>query len=192
MESFKLFLNNISPISDQEFELYSQYFKRRTLPKNKYFVMEGEICQEIAFIKKGTLRAYYLNKKSEEVTSCFCSQNKLATSYKSLVSRQPSELSIQAIENTELLVIDYSDLKNLYQQSVTWLNIGRIIAERQYLVMEQYASVLCNETAKEKYLRMLKEQPSIVNKASIHDIASYLGITRRTLSRIRKEITREL
>jgi CRP-like cAMP-binding protein len=189
MESFKLFLNNITPVSDHEFEQHSHYFKSRSLPKNSYFAMQGKICHEIAFIRKGTLRTFYLNEKSEEITSCFCTQNNLATSYKSLVSLQPSELSIQAMEDTELLVIDYSDLKKLYEQSVTWLNIGRIIAERQYLVMEQYASVLCNETAKEKYLRMLKEQPAIVNKASIHDIASYLGITRRTLSRIRKEIT---
>ncbi|MNY52491.1 hypothetical protein D3C86_1881680 [compost metagenome] len=56
------------------------------------------------------------------------------------------------------------------------------------MVMEQYASVLSNESAKEKYMRMLKEQPAVVNKASVTDIASYLGITRRTLSRIRKEI----
>ncbi len=189
MESFKLFLNSITPISDKEFENYSQYFTNRSLPKNTYFVVQGKICQEIAFIKKGTLRTYYINEKSEEVTSCFCQENNLTTSYKSFVSQQPSELSIQTIEDSELLVIDYSDLKHLYQQSVIWLNIGRIIAERQYLVMEQYASVLCNESAKEKYLRLLKEQPSIVNKASINDIASYLGITRRTLSRIRKEIT---
>ena len=58
------------------------------------------------------------------------------------------------------------------------------------MVMERYASVLNNETAKEKYLRLLKEQPNILQKASINDIASYLGITRRTLSRIRQEITK--
>lgn len=189
MENFKLFLNSLTPVSDGEFENYSQYFKGRSLPKNNYFAVQGKICHEVAFIKKGTLRTYYLNEKSEEVTSCFCTQNNLTTSYKSFVSQQPSELSIQAIEDTELLVIDYRDLQNLYQKSSVWQNIGRIIAERQYMVMEQYASVLCNETAKEKYLRLLKEEPSILNKASVNDIASYLGVTRRTLSRIRKEIT---
>ncbi|MBF4519391.1 Crp/Fnr family transcriptional regulator, partial [Flavobacterium sp. ANB] len=75
MENFKLFLNSLTPVSDQEFENYSQYFKRRSLPKNNYFAMQGKICQEVAFIKKGTLRTYYLNEKSEEVTSCFCTEN---------------------------------------------------------------------------------------------------------------------
>ncbi|MFH6943427.1 Crp/Fnr family transcriptional regulator [Flavobacterium sp.] len=189
MESFNFFLNSITPISNQEFENYSQYFKSHRLPKNSYFALQGKICQEVAFIKKGTLRTYYTNEKSEEITSCFCTENNLTTSYKSFVSQQPSDLSIQAIEDTELLVITYADLQNLYRQSNFWQNIGRVIAERQYMVMEQYASVLCNETAKEKYLRLLKEHPSILNKGSINDIATYLGVTRRTLSRIRKEIT---
>lgn len=188
MESFKQFLNNITAITDEDFETASSHFKTIKLSKNSYFAIQGKICQEVAFIKKGTLRTYYLNEKSEEVTSCFCTENNLTTSYKSFVSQQPSELSIQAIEDVELLVIEYLDLQKLYQQSIVWQNIGRIIAERQYMVMEQYANILCNETAKEKYLRLLKEQPSILNKASVHDIASYLGVTRRTLSRIRKEI----
>ena len=190
MESFKLFLKSIVPLSDQEFENYRQYFKARTLPRNSYFAEIGKTSNEAAFIKKGLLRTYYINEKYEEVTSCFCEENNLTASYKSFISQQPSELSIQAVEDTELITISYTDLQNLYQQSPIWQNIGRTIAERQYMVMEQYASVLCNETAKQKYLRLLKEQPSIINKVSIKDMASYLGITRRTLSRIRKEITK--
>lgn len=188
MESFKLFLNSIVPITDQEFENYGLYFKTRTLDKNSYFAEIGKTSAEVAFIRKGLLRAYYINEKSEEVTSCFCIQNNLTASYKSFILQVPSELSIQALEDTELITISYDDLQNLYKKSPLWQNIGRAIAERQYMAMEQYASVLCNETAKEKYLRMLKEQPGLINKANINDIASYLGITRRTLSRIRKEI----
>jgi len=190
MESFKLFLKSIVPVSDQEFENYSQYFKISTLARNSYFAEIGKTSYEAVFIKKGLLRTYYINEKSEEVTSCFCAENNLTASYKSFISQQPSELSIQAIEDTELITISYNDLQILYQKSALWQNIGRTIAERQYMVMEQYASVLSNESAKEKYMRMLKEQPAVVNKASVTDIASYLGITRRTLSRIRKEITK--
>jgi CRP-like cAMP-binding protein len=190
MENLKLFLNSITPISDDEFDNTSIYFKTQFIAKNSYFLILGKTCQQVAFIKKGTLRTYYINENSEEVTSCFCVENNLATSYKSFVLQQPSELAIQAVEDTELLVIDYADLQKLYQKNNVWQKIGRIIAERQYIVMEQYASVLCNESAKEKYLRLLDEQPSILNKASMNDIASYLGVTRRTLSRIRKEVVK--
>ncbi|WP_431241475.1 Crp/Fnr family transcriptional regulator [Flavobacterium sp. P21] len=116
MESFNLFLKSIAPISDQEFENYSPYFKIRTLARNSYFAQIGKISHEVAFIKKGSLRTYYINEKSEEVTSCFCSENNLTTSYKSFISQRPSELSIQAVEDTELITISYNDLQILYQK----------------------------------------------------------------------------
>ena len=118
----------------------------------------------------------------------FCTENSLTTSYKSFIVQKPSSLSIQALEDTELLVIDYEHLRKLYSASPAWQNVGRTIAEKEYMVMEQYAFVLNNETAKEKYLRLLKEQPQIIQKAAVNHIASYLGITTRTLSRIRSEI----
>ena len=79
----------------------------------------------------------------------------------------------------------------MYKNYPTWQNIGRIITQNEFLNMEQYASVLNNETAKEKYLRLLKEQPNVLQKANIEDIASYLGVNRRTLSRIRQEISQK-
>lgn len=190
MIGFKKFLSQFVPISDLEFDNTMLYFKELNLKKGDFFVQQDKICQQIAFIKKGTLKTFYINDKSEEITSCFCTENYLTTSYKSFILQAPSHLTVQAIEETELLVIDYDDLQKLYATSIVWQTIGRAIAEREYMVMEQYASVLNNETAKEKYLRLLKEQPNILQKASIHDIASYLGITRRTLSRIRQEITK--
>ena len=78
----------------------------------------------------------------------------------------------------------------MYATSPTWQNIGRKVAEKEYIVMEKYASVLNNETAKEKYMRLINEQPSVIHKATVEDIASYLGVTRRTLSRIRQEISK--
>jgi CRP-like cAMP-binding protein len=188
--NFKHFLRQITPISDKEFDETVIFFQEQTLRKGDFFVKQGKICRQIAFINKGVLRTFYLNDKAEETTSCFCTENSLTTSYKSFILQQPSTLSIQALEDTELLVIDYENLERLYSTSMVWQNIGRAVAQREYIVMEQYASVLNNETAKEKYLRLLKEQPTVLQKANIEDIASYLGITRRTLSRIRQEISK--
>lgn len=192
INNFKKFIQQITTISDKEFDETVIFFQERTLVKGAFFVKQGKICKQIAFINKGILRTFYLNAKAEETTSCFCTENSLTTSYKSFILQQASTLSIQALDDTELLVIDYEHLQKLYNTSITWQNIGRILAEREYIVMEQYASVLNNETAKQKYLRLLKEQPTILQKATIEDIASYLGVTRRTLSRIRKEITEKI
>ncbi|WGH76699.1 Crp/Fnr family transcriptional regulator [Tenacibaculum tangerinum] len=190
INNFKKFIKQISPISDIEFEQTVSTFKKQTLNKGDFLVQQGKVCKQIAFINKGILRTFYLNDKAEETTSCFCTENNLTTSYKSFILQQPSTLSLQALEETELLIIDYDNLQKLYSTSIVWQTIGRVVAEREYIIMEKYASVLNNETAKKKYLRLLKEQPSVLQKAKIEDIASYLGITRRTLSRIRQEVSK--
>ena len=188
--NFKKFIRQITPISDTEFEQTVIFFTEQILKKGDFFVKQNKVCRQIAYINKGTLRTFYINDKAEETTSCFCTENSLTTSYKSFIMQQPSNLSIQALEDTELLLIHYDHLQKLYSTSIVWQNIGRAVAEKEYIVMEQYASVLNNETAKEKYLRLLKEQPNVLQKANVEDIASYLGITRRTLSRIRQEISK--
>jgi CRP-like cAMP-binding protein len=190
MNKLKEFLQTLTPISDKEFEDSKDSFLEVHLKKGDFFVRQGKICRQIAYINSGVLRTFYLNDKAEEITSCFCTENTLTTSYKSFILQETSLLSIQALEDTELFVIDYDKLQKLYNTSIDWQNIGRQIAEREYFIMEQYASVLNNESAKEKYLRLLNEQPEVLQKASVEDIATYLGVTRRTLSRIRQEISK--
>ncbi|NOT36629.1 MAG: Crp/Fnr family transcriptional regulator [Saprospiraceae bacterium] len=190
MDKFKQFLKNIAPITDKEFADSISVFTELHLKKGDFFVKQDKICRNIAFIVSGTIRIYYINQKSEETTYSFCQENCLTTSFKSFIFQTPSQLTLQALENTVLLTIDYDKLNVLYKDYPIWQNIGRIITQNEFLNMEKYASVLNNETAKEKYLRLLKEQPNILQKASIEDIASYLGITRRTLSRIRQEISK--
>ncbi len=186
---FKLFIQNIAPITDNEFEKSLLKFKIITLEKGEFFIEQNKISKQIAFINSGILRTYYSNDKGEEITSCFCTKNNFASSYKSFILQTPSNLAMVALEKTELLVINFDDIQKLYKENANWQTIGRLVAEKEFIVMEQYASVLNNDTAKEKYLRLLKEQPEILQKSPITFIASYLGVTRRTLSRIRKEIS---
>lgn len=188
MNKFQTFLKKLAPISNAEFDASLSYFSELNLGKGDIFIAEGKICKQIAFILEGTLRVFYLNDKAEETTSCFCTVDNFTTSYKSFVLQQPSTITIHAIEDSKLLVIDYDKLQELYIKYPIWQTIGRVIAEREYIVMEQYASILNNESAKEKYLRLINEQPNVIQTAKIEDIASYLGITRRTLSRIRQDI----
>lgn len=190
VDAFKQFLQKISPITDEEFADTLRYFEEQQVKRAEIFVKPGYVCRHIAFIVQGTLRAYYINENGEETTSCFCTANNLTTSYKSFILQEPSNLIVEAIEDTQLLIISFENLQKLYAQSVAWQTIGRVVAEREYIVMEHYASVLNNETAKEKYLRLLAEQPNVLQKAKMEDVASYLGITRRTLSRIRREMSK--
>ena len=188
-QQFKNFIRLHTAISDREFEESMACFQKMTLTKGAFLVQQGQVCRQIAFVGSGVLRTYYLNEKGEDTTSCFCTPNHFTTAYKSFILQIPSNISIEALETSEILMISHHNLQKLYANSAAWLNIGRVFIEREYLQMEQYATVLNNETAKEKYQRMLTEQPEIIQSVPVHFIASYLGVTRRTLSRIRKAMT---
>lgn len=189
MNKLKIFLQNISFISDEEFEDSKQDFYTIHLKKGEILLKQGKVCRQMSFIARGSLRTYYFNTKMEEITHCFRTEGTLVSSYRSFILQEPSSLSIMALEETELIVIDYNKLQKRYSTSMAWQNIGRVLAEQAYILMEEYASVLNNESAKEKYLRLLNEQGEILQKANVEHIATYLGVTRRTLSRIRQEIS---
>lgn len=186
---FHQFIRQFAPISEAEWATSMAHFERKTLDKGAFFVEQGQICRWIAFVTSGALRTWYRNEKGEDTTSCFCTENHFSTAYKSFILQAPSDISIQALVPTEILVISHRHLQELYASSAAWQQIGRVFAEREYIVMEQYAAVLNNDSAKEKYLRLLTEQPQIIQLAPVQYIASYLGVTRRTLSRIRREVT---
>jgi CRP-like cAMP-binding protein len=183
-------LNGLTPISKKEFEKSFQLFKPAKFDKGEYFIKSGGVCRHIAFINEGVLRTYYVNDKADEITICFCSERRFTTSFKSLITQQPSQLNIQAIEPTEVIALSYQDLQKLYIESKSWQTIGRLLAEREYLNMESYAVALNRESAKEKYARLLKEQPQVIQRAPVQQIASYLGVTRETLSRIRRNVAK--
>lgn len=189
MDKLKMFLQGLAPISEQEFEDSKIHFSKVFLGKGDFFIQQGETSRQIAFINRGSMRTFYFNDKGEEITACFRSENSLVSSYTSFILQKPSFLSIIALEESELVVIEYDSLQQLYSTSMVWQSIGRLMAESEYINMEHYASVLNNESAKEKYLRLLEEQAEVVQKSNVEHIASYLGVSRRQLSRIRKEIS---
>lgn len=189
MDKLKTFLQTLTPITDKEFEELKNTFYKVHLRKGEFLLQKGKVCKQMAFVNRGSLRTFYLNDKAEEITHCFRIEKSFITSLRSFILQEPSILSIIALEETELLVIDYDKLQKFYGTSITWQTIGRLLTERAYIEMEEYASVLNNESAKEKYLRLLNEQGEILQKANVEHIATYLGVTRRTLSRIRQEIS---
>ena len=189
MDKLKTFLQRLTPISDQEFEDSKSNFYEVHLKKGDYLLQQGKVCKQMSFVNRGSFRTFYFNDKAEEITHCFRTEKTLVSSYKSFILQEPSFLSIIALEESELIAIDHDKLQKLYNTNMVWQKIGRLLAERAYIEMEQYASVLNIEAAKEKYFRLLNEQAEVLQKANVKHIASYLGVTRRTLSRIRQEIS---
>ncbi|MCE3227156.1 MAG: cyclic nucleotide-binding protein [Bacteroidetes bacterium] len=188
MIDFKSVIRNLGSISEPVWEDSQHYFKPVSLEKGEVFLKAGEICTKAAFISSGILRTFYYNEKDEEITYCFCEAGKFSTAFQSFIEQTPSKLSIQALVPSELFVIEYADLQTLYQNFPEWQQTGRILVEREFLQLEKYASSLNLETAKEKYLRLAEQQPLVIQFAPVQYIASYLGVSRETLSRIRSQI----
>ncbi len=160
----------------------------RTLKKGEYFIHAGEICQEVAFVNSGTLRSFFISPEGEEHTYCITFPQTFMTAYSSFITAQPTAENIQAITHTELLVLPKKDIDRLTPTSPGFMHLQKVIAEYQYLELEQRIFQLQQEKAHQRYLNLLKEHPEYIQQIPLQYLASYLGITQRHLSRIRREL----
>lgn len=188
IENFKDYLTSIITMDDDTFHLCYDFLKIENIKKGEFFVEEGKTCNNVAYIDQGLFRIYYL-KDGMEVNTCFCKENSITSSFESLVSRTPSNQFIQAIEDSTLVKLSYENLNKLYGLSPIWQSVGLLMTEKECLRLSNRASSLSFETAMEKYKSILESEPDLLQRVSIQDIASYIGVSRETLSRIRAKIS---
>ena len=152
---------------------------------------EGEVSNQIAFIKKGFMRAYYEINDGLEVTKYIQPKHLLITSFTSFTSREPSKEYIQALTDCELWVIDYDSMQLLYRKYPKWQEIGRLIMEQIYMNLEKRILSFLTQNAEDRYKSLVKENPRLIHDVPLRYIASMLGITPETLSRIRQKVSTE-
>ncbi|ULQ57691.1 Crp/Fnr family transcriptional regulator [Flavihumibacter rivuli] len=151
-------------------------------------VREGDIARELYFVNKGVLRLFY-NKEGEEVTGFLFSEGLFASSYESFLRRAPSIQSLETLEDADLLVLTSDALEKLYQD-VPRINIlTRKIAEQRFINAQLLLSSFIMETPEERYRKFAEQHPEILLRVPQHIIASYLGITPVSLSRIRARLS---
>ena len=189
LDIFKNYLKKEIFFDPSAFEESKNKFALKLYSKGEYFVEEGHICKNFGFIVEGIFRAYY-NQNGNDITTCFCNENTFATSTSSFISQSPSPISVQAIENSYVLITDYIILNELYNKSPFWLAFGRVIAEKEYLYADCMHRCYGQMEAEDKYKMFLKDNPGIANRVPLQQIASFLGIRPETLSRIRKKTAR--
>lgn len=191
IEKFKHFLSSIVEFDAEAFEYAKQYFEIVLLQKGEYYAEYNKTSKNFGFIVSGLMRAYYLND-GKDVTTCLCTENFFATSTTSFILQKPSAISIIAIEPTTILSISHTHLNQLYKHFEFWANVGRKIIELEFLDADCKNRCNINQSPDEKYLNLLKDHPNITNRVPLHIIASYLGITPETLSRIRKRTAKRI
>lgn len=183
----KSFLTQFQLFTEAEIDEAIGLFSKRSLKKGAYFVREGEKCSEVAFIKTGVFRSYYVSPNGNEMTYCFRFPGDMMAAYSAFITGNGSVEYIQALSDAELLIISKANIENLLVKT-PWVHFLKIMAEQQYLELEGRVFQLQQDSALERYEKLLEHQPEYIRRIPLHYLASYLGITQRHLSRIRKQL----
>ena len=183
------YFNSFGIFSAEEITATVKLFESRLLNKGDFFVREHEKNSEVAFIQSGIFRSFYTSADCNDTTYCFRFPQDMLAAYSSFITGNPSTESMQAIAPANLLVIQKSTIDELEAQNPKWTMFLKLIAEQQYLELENRVFQLQKETALYRYTSLLNSHPELIREIPLQYLASYLGITQRHLSRIRKQIS---
>lgn len=182
------YLQSKAPITEEEFARFKDFFSYQKVKVNEFLLREGEICLFNHFVLKGSFRFYHVNPEGQELTRYFAFENKFGTNLTSLIEGTPSLEYIQAVEPSEVLKIRSGDFFRLVD-SVPQINlVYRNILQNAYITSQKRIYDLQGMSALDRLKWLLNHQPGILSRIPSRLVASYLGITPFTLSRLKSEL----
>lgn len=187
-KQFTRYLRSLADIPDAEMEKVARIFRPVSLPKGTFLSRAGEIPQTLSFIISGIVRLYYITPGGVEVTKSFRTENHFVAAYSALLQGVPSRVFLQTLETTSLLMAPYASYRALALEHPCWQTVNLKIAEWLYIKLNERESELLLDDATTRYLKFLDEYPGLVQRVKQYHIASYLGITPESLSRIRAQL----
>ncbi|WP_375577985.1 Crp/Fnr family transcriptional regulator [Marivirga tractuosa] len=190
MIDLKNFFNDLTSVSAESWNKFSDLFEPRILKKGDYFISEGKIAKELGFLEDGIIRVFYRNDKGAEYNKHFFVNPCLIGGYSSLITNKPTKINQQALTNCTIRVAKYTDVQALYSTCPDIERASRILAEYYFVQKEQREIEIVLLDAEERYLIFQKQFPKLEQQIPQYHIASYLGITPTQLSRIRKRLSR--
>jgi CRP-like cAMP-binding protein len=176
-----------SPLTNEEEALVGATFQPKKLRKKQYFLQEGNVCKYGGFIVKGAMRQYSVDDKGVEHIVQLYIENWWATDRESAIMLTPSKYNIDAWEDTELLIITRAEMLDLIEKIPAIAQMTRLMDERSYIASQRRLNSSISNTADQRYNEFADHYPQFIQRFPQHIIASYLGITKETLSRIRKQ-----
>lgn len=181
--------NSKVPLQKDEEEFIEARLSVKKLRKKQYLLQEGDVCQSVAFVSKGVLRAYTVDDDGTEHIMQFASEGWFISDLYSFLSGEPATYNIDAIEDAELVLVSKQAHEDLLQQSPKYGTFQRELITGAYLAMQRRLNSIFSSTLEERYGLFMKLYPHIAQRVPQHMIASYLGLTPETLSRVRRRIT---
>jgi CRP-like cAMP-binding protein len=174
-------------LSESDWNLTMRSFVPENMITNGSFLRQGSISDKIGFVKSGVLRAFFYDDKANEVTTQFYQSGSLVISFDSFNNQIPSKENIVAVDPSELFVISYQKLKELYLSVPVWQQICKDMADRKSKDLIARSIEFQTLSATERYQQFCQQYPEVSKRVALRHIASYLGIDIATLSRIRKK-----
>lgn len=187
----KDFIKTVIPVPPNILEEISSAFNPAIYSKGDYLIKEGRLSDSYLFLEKGFFRAYTFDQEGNEVTTGFYSSNSVAFEVYSFFNRTVSRENIQALTDSVGWVISYDKLNHLFHTLPAFRDFGRAVLVRGFSSLKQRMLAMINETAEQRYALLIKNNPEVFQYAPLKDIASFLGITDSSLSRIRKHFSQK-
>jgi CRP-like cAMP-binding protein len=193
MASYQLiqFFKDSGLVSQKTAEEIAHTFSRKEIKKNAYLFKQGRICNDYYFLEDGFIRAFAYDTEGNDVTTNFYSSGQVVFEVSSFFTRTSAKENYQAIVDCEGLYITYDQLNNLFHSLPEFREFGRSILVKGFAALKMRMLSMITETAEQRYDALLKMNPEIFQHAALKHIASYLGITDTSLSRIRKEYSKK-
>lgn len=185
---FILFVKRIVELPEAEEAKVLKLVKSIKIAKGEYYIREGQVPKKFAFVEKGLFRYLYINNKGTEFTKNFILENNFISAYSAMISQQPSRMFIEALEDSYVYDISYNDWLELKKGHECWNQFLVVILEKAFSTKEIRERDLLLLEAQERYEIFKKEFPTLENRIKQHLIASYLGISPISLSRIRNKL----
>lgn len=180
----KTTLDQFHPLSEDDFAVFLAIGQPISFEKKEFILRAEETCRGFYFIQSGSMRLYELHN-GKEIHRDFFLEGDMATDLNSLRNKAPSLLNLVALEDTETLFFSGQEMFALYEQSPRFVELGRRILEVKLLGQMEFTAMLLSLTPQERYQHLQEHRPELIQRIPLQHLATYLGMTRETLSRVR-------
>ncbi|MDB5125153.1 MAG: Crp/Fnr family transcriptional regulator [Mucilaginibacter sp.] len=184
----KKYLSGDISITDEQFNAACNVFHLKTTKRNEVLVESGDISRYMYFVNKGCLRIFLLNTDGKESTRFLVPEGRFGTSFPSFILQEPSLAYVQSVGPSELLMINYDDFRRLTDFLPGWEKAYRNNLEQDYIDSIKRIESLITTSATERYALLMKDNSDLIKMLPTKIIADYLGISRETLSRLKKRV----
>lgn len=178
-----------SQLTQEEIKKILPFYEKIEVSKNDFLLQEGAVAGEYFIVEKGLLRSYAIDVKGDDVTTGFFTDSDMVIEVASFFLRIPTKENIQAMTDCTLLRIRFEQFQELFHSIEAYREWGRSCLVQNFFGLKQRTLSMITDSAKNRYLHLQKTKPQVLLKAPLKHIATFLGVTATSLSRIRKELT---